>query len=197
MIPHSWVPWLLPADCLIRAYSALCLLPPEAHDQCMIPAPAGPRGEWAGSRASPHSRACRPACRDESPRSKRLCWGHTMALWLSCRKRCTERITQGKSVEPQFRDTCQLGSSSCSVSVHRETPRNTVRPPWMTGDSEPGNRGCSWAWHLGNNWQRWDMHCVLGRGVTAAPKPGAWSSSGCHIRKAHFLWRTNIFGNTN
>ena len=22
--------------CLIRAYSALCLLPPEAHDQCMI-----------------------------------------------------------------------------------------------------------------------------------------------------------------
>ena len=24
MIPHSWVPWLLPADCLIRAYSALC-----------------------------------------------------------------------------------------------------------------------------------------------------------------------------
>ena len=27
---------LLPADCLIRAYSALCLLPPEAHDQCMI-----------------------------------------------------------------------------------------------------------------------------------------------------------------
>ena len=23
-------------DCLIRAYSALCLLPPEAHDQCMI-----------------------------------------------------------------------------------------------------------------------------------------------------------------
>ena len=36
MIPHSWVPWLLPADCLIRAYSVLCLLPPEAHDQCMI-----------------------------------------------------------------------------------------------------------------------------------------------------------------
>ena len=28
----------MPADCLIRAYSALCLLPPEAHDQCMIEA---------------------------------------------------------------------------------------------------------------------------------------------------------------
>ena len=30
------VPFQAPADCLIRAYSALCLLPPEAHDQCMI-----------------------------------------------------------------------------------------------------------------------------------------------------------------
>ena len=28
---------LLPADSLIRAYSALCLLPPEAHDQCVTP----------------------------------------------------------------------------------------------------------------------------------------------------------------